>query len=171
MLNPFTLFQLPEQFTLNDEDLAQRYRTLAAQFHPDKFAAASVFEQKQAIMMSASLNEAYRVLRHPLNRAAALLANQGIDADAPEHTHFAPEFLMQQMLWRETLSEAKLAQDWEALTRLKNEITACQADLIQQLEQQFDLSDFHQAAQLVRQGRFLDKLQAEIQATLPDVGE
>lgn len=168
MFNPFTLFQLPEQFDIDVEMLAQRYRALAAQFHPDKFVSASAFEQKQAVMMSAAVNEAYRVLSNPLNRAAALLANQGIDADAPEHTQFAPEFLMQQMEWRETLGDAKLERDWTTLGSLKNDIAEQQAILVQQLAQQFDLADFQAAAQLVRQGRFLDKLQQEIQAALPD---
>lgn len=167
MQNPFALFQLPEQFALDTAELTQRYRTLAAQFHPDKFAAASAFEQKQAVMMSAAINEAYRVLSDPLNRAAALLAKQNIDSDAPEHTQFAPEFLMQQMTWRETFGEAASERDWTTLGSLKNEIATEQANLIQQLAQQFDLADFQAAAQCVRQGRFLAKLLAEIQAALP----
>ena len=59
----FSLFRLPETFELDNQILEQRYRTLAAQFHPDKFAAASGFEQKQAVMMTATLNEAHRVAR------------------------------------------------------------------------------------------------------------
>ena len=97
MSRAFQLFGLPVQFDLNAEQLHQQYRTLAAQFHPDRFAAASAFEQKQAMMMSAAINQAYEQLSHPLNRAAELLRAQNIDADAPEHTSFAPEFLMQQM--------------------------------------------------------------------------
>ena len=104
----FSLFRLPETFELDNQILEQRYRTLAAQFHPDKFAAASGFEQKQAVMMTATLNEAHRVLRDVIERAAYLLKLNNIDADSPEHTHFEPEFLMQQMAWRETLMDAKL---------------------------------------------------------------
>lgn len=166
MIQPFVLFQLPEQFALDVDVLTQRHRALTAQFHPDKFAAASVFEQKQAVMMSATINEAYRMLRHPLNRAAVLLKQQGIDADDPKYTQFAPEFLMQQMMWRETLDEAKMAQDETALCSLKNEIAQQQGVLMQKLAQYFDVADFQAAAQCVREGRFLDKLQSEIQAVL-----
>ena len=63
--------------------------------------------------MSSTINDAYRTLKNPIDRAAYLLKAQGIDADAPEHTSFAPEFLMQQMEWRETLMDAQMEQNNE----------------------------------------------------------
>ena len=67
----FTLFQLEPQFDIDTDSLEQNYRTLAARFHPDRFASASAFEQKQAVMMSSTVNEAYRTLKNPTDRAAA----------------------------------------------------------------------------------------------------
>ena len=167
MSRAFQLFGLPVQFDLNAEQLHQQYRTLAAQFHPDRFAAASAFEQKQAMMMSAAINQAYEQLSHPLNRAAELLRAQNIDADAPEHTSFAPEFLMQQMQWRETLMDAQMEQDEAAMLALDTEIAAEQQTLLIQLHQAFEQQQYESAAQLVRQGRFLDKLRQEIASALP----
>ena len=103
----FQLFRLPESFDIDEAALEQTYRTLAARFHPDRTAAASAFEQKQAVMMSATLNQAYAVLKNPTDRAAYLLKQQGIDADAPENTRMDTVFLMQQMEWREALAEAR----------------------------------------------------------------
>ncbi|STZ76171.1 Fe-S protein assembly co-chaperone HscB [Bergeriella denitrificans] len=160
----FTLFQLPAQFDLDSEALTQTYRALAARFHPDKFASASSFEQKQAVMMSAQINEAYRVLKNPTDRAAYLLQAHNIDADAPEHTAFAPEFLMQQMEWREALTEAQIEQDQAALQALAEEIRAARDNLHLALRQSFAAEDYETAAQQVRQGRFLDKLAGEIQS-------
>lgn len=161
----FDLFQLPEGFALDEAELETRYRTLAARFHPDRYAAASAFEQKQAVMMSATVNEAYRTLKYPTDRAAYLLKQQGIDADAPEHTSFAPEFLMQQMEWRETLAEARAEQDRAALAALSGETAAAQQELLRSLQQAFAARQYEEAAQLVRQGRFLDKLAKEISAS------
>jgi Fe-S protein assembly co-chaperone hscB len=158
----FTLFQLEPQFDIDTDSLEQNYRTLAARFHPDRFASASAFEQKQAVMMSSTVNEAYRTLKNPTDRAAYLLRQQGIDADAPEHTSFAPEFLMQQMEWRETLAEARGGQDQTALTALDKEISGAQQELWQDLREAFRRQQYEDAAQLVRQGRFLDKLKKEI---------
>ncbi|WP_037587069.1 Fe-S protein assembly co-chaperone HscB [Stenoxybacter acetivorans] len=163
----FDLFQLPAQFVLDSNVLVQHYRTLAEACHPDKFAAADAFAQKQAMMMTATINEAYRVLNDPLNRAAYLLQQAGIDADAPEHTHYPPEFLMQQMAWREALAEAGAEKDEAALMDLSAEIGAAQNDLLNELTTAFTKNDLNQAADWVRQGRFLHKLQQEIQAALP----
>ena len=52
----FTLFGLPETFQIDENALETRYRTLAANCHPDKFASASAFEQKQAVMMAAAFD-------------------------------------------------------------------------------------------------------------------
>ena len=158
----FTLFQLEPAFDIDAENLEQTYRALAARFHPDKFASASAFEQKQAVMMSSTINDAYRTLKNPTDRAAYLLRQQGIDADAPEHTSFAPEFLMQQMEWRETLAEARGGQDQTALPALDKEISGAQQELWWDLREAFRRQQYEDAAQLVRQGRFLDKLKKEI---------
>ena len=162
----FTLFQLEPAFDIDAENLEQTYRALAARFHPDKFASASAFEQKQAVMMSSAINDAYRTLKNPIDRAAYLLKTLGIDADAPEHTSFAPDFLMQQMEWRETLMEARAESDLKTLENLNDEIHAEQEKLFCDLKQSFARQDYDTAAQQVRQGRFLDKLRNEISSAL-----
>lgn len=163
----FDLFDLPARFELDTSLLEQNYRQVAKECHPDKFAAKSSFEQKQAMMMTATINEAYRTLKDPLGRAAYLLMLQGIEADAPEHTQFAPDFLMQQMAWRETLAEAKIQADTTTLDDLAAEIHDAQNALYQTLASAFEAHSLEEAAALVRQGRFLHKLQSEIQAALP----
>lgn len=162
----FNLFQLEPSFNIDTEALEQTYRALAARFHPDKFASASAFEQKQAVMMSSSINDAYRTLKSPIDRAAYLLKSQNIDADAPEHTSFSPEFLMQQMEWRETLMDAQMEQNHDAIRALDQEIQEVQSNLYQDLQQAFEQQDYESAAQWVRHGRFLNKLRNEIASIL-----
>ena len=67
MPREFQLFNLPAQFDLDPAALEQTYRQLAARFHPDK---------------TATVNEAYRRLSRPLERAVLLLQAQGIQADS-----------------------------------------------------------------------------------------
>jgi Fe-S protein assembly co-chaperone hscB len=162
----FNLFQLEPSFNIDTEALEQTYRALAARFHPDKFASASAFEQKQAVMMSSTINDAYRTLKSPIDRAAYLLKSQNIDADAPEHTSFSPEFLMQQMEWRETLMDAQMEQNYDAIRALDQEIQEVQSNLYQDLQQAFEQQDYESAAQWVRHGRFLNKLRNEIASIL-----
>ena len=162
----FNLFQLEPSFNIDTEALEQTYRALAARFHPDKFASASAFEQKQAVMMSSTINDAYRTLKSPIDRAAYLLKSQNIDADAPEHTSFSPEFLMQQMEWRETLMDAQMEQNHDAIQALDQEIQEVQSNLYQDLQQAFEQQDYESAAHWVRHGRFLNKLRNEIASIL-----
>ena len=162
----FNLFQLEPSFNIDTEALEQTYRALAARFHPDKFASASAFEQKQAVMMSSTINDAYRTLKSPIDRAAYLLKSQNIDADAPEHTSFSPEFLMQQMEWRETLMDAQIEQNHDAIRALDQEIQEVQSTRYQDLQQAFEQQDYESAAQWVRHGRFLNKLRNEIASIL-----
>ena len=162
----FNLFQLEPSFNIDTEALEQTYRALAARFHPDKFASASAFEQKQAVMMSSTINDAYRTLKSPIDRAAYLLKSQNIDADAPEHTSFSPEFLMQQMEWRETLMDAQMEQNHDAIRALDQGIQEAQSNLYQDLQQAFEQQDYESAAQWVRHGRFLNKLRNEIASIL-----
>ena len=162
----FNLFQLEPSFNIDTEALEQTYRALAARFHPDKFASASAFEQKQAVMMSSTINDAYRTLKSPIDRAAYLLKSQNIDADAPEHTSFSPEFLMQQMEWRETLMDAQMEQNHDAIQALDQEIQEVQSSLYQDLQQAFEQQNYESAAQWVRHGRFLNKLRKEIASIL-----
>ena len=162
----FNLFQLEPSFNIDTEALEQTYRALAARFHPDKFASASAFEQKQAVMMSSTINDAYRTLKSPIDRAAYLLKSQNIDADAPEHTSFSPEFLMQQMEWRETLMDAQMEQNYDAIRALDQEIQEVQSNLYQDLQQAFEQQDYESAAQWVRHRRFLNKLRNEIASIL-----
>ena len=117
-------------------------------------------------MMSSTINDAYRTLKSPIDRAAYLLKSQNIDADAPEHTSFSPEFLMQQMEWRETLMDAQIEQNHDAIRALDQEIQEVQSSLYQDLQQAFEQQDYESAAQWVRHGRFLNKLRNEIASIL-----
>lgn len=166
MSSYFQLFHLPEHFVIDTQALEKTYQTLAAQFHPDKFVAASAFEQKQAMMMTATLNQAYSTLHHPINRAAYLLQQHQLNPDDPHNTQMAPEFLMQQMQWRETLAQAREEHDHASIHALNNEILRAREQLLTQLADDFAHHRLEAALIATRQGRFLDKMLYEIQLAL-----
>ena len=163
----FNLFQLEPSFNIDTEALEQTYRALADPIYiPINLLLLQLLKQKQAVMMSSTINDAYRTLKSPIDRAAYLLKSQNIDADAPEHTSFSPEFLMQQMEWRETLMDAQMEQNHDAIRALDQEIREVQSNLYQDLQQAFEQQDYESAAQWVRHGRFLNKLRKEIASIL-----
>lgn len=66
MSNPFTLFDLPVQFQLDNAQLSERYLALQKLLHPDNFAASSATEQRLAMQKSAEINDALHILKDPI---------------------------------------------------------------------------------------------------------
>lgn len=60
-----------------------------------------------------------------------------------------------------------MEQDEAAMLALDSEIAAEQQTLLIQLRQAFEQQQYESAAQLMRQGRFLDKIRQEIASALP----
>ena len=158
----FELFDLHTGFTLDLEQLATRYRELARGVHPDRFADASEREQRLALEQSASLNEAYQTLKSPPKRARYLLAMNGREMPLEVTVH-DPEFLMQQMQWREELEDLQDSADMAGIAAFKRRLKVAQ----DQLNDSFaacwnDAAQREQAERLMRRMQFLDKLTYEV---------
>jgi molecular chaperone HscB len=74
----FSFFGLPRKLTIDLEDLDERFRSLSRQFHPDYFYTATSQERLASLERSSYLNDAYRVLKQPLDRAEYLLKVEGL---------------------------------------------------------------------------------------------
>lgn len=159
----FTLFDQPGRFQLDSRQLDERYRQLAGEVHPDRYASASDAEKRQALMLATHVNTAYQTLKQPLERARYLLSLSGVDTQEESNTAMPADFLMAQMEWREAIEEARDNSDVETLENLARElagdIQALQTDLTEMLDQRQDLDG---AALAVRKWRFLAKLDEQI---------
>jgi molecular chaperone HscB len=74
----FSFFGLPRKLSIDLKDLEQRFRSLSRQFHPDYFYTASAPERLASLERASYLNDAYRVLKQPLDRAEYLLKVEGL---------------------------------------------------------------------------------------------
>ena len=165
--NHFELLGLPVAYALDDMRLERGYRDLQSQVHPDRFAAGSEAERRVAMQWAARTNEAYRTLRDPLERARYLLHLKGYDTGEESNTAMPPDFLMQQMEWREAVAEAREGGDRRALDRLRHEISGSRAEMLQLLERALDRdANYDAGCSLVRKLRFLDKIADEIAEAL-----
>jgi molecular chaperone HscB len=165
--NHFELLGLPVHFGVDPARLEVGYRGLQSQVHPDRFAAATEAERRVAMQWATRANEAYRTLRDPVERARYLLQLRGYDTEEESNTSMPPDFLMQQMEWREAVAEARAAHDAAALGRLRGDIASARADMLRTLERALDAdSNFAAGCSLVRKLRFLDKLDEEIEESL-----
>lgn len=165
--NHFELFGLPPAYALDSSRLESSYRELQGRVHPDRFATAPEAERRVAMQWAARANEAYRTLKDPVGRARYLLALKGFDTGEESNTAMPPDFLMQQMEWREAVAEASAARDAARLEGLRGELRDERAGMLRQLERAIDAdSNFDAGCSLVRKLRFIEKLDEEIDEAL-----
>ncbi len=107
--DPFETLGFPRRFRIDAANLAQRHRDLSRALHPDRFVQAAPAERRVAIEKAAAVNDAFRRLRDPQMRAAALLAFAG--RPVREDARAAPELLTEVLDLRERLEEAKSQKD------------------------------------------------------------
>lgn len=159
--NHFELFGLQQKFHLDAAELEQSYRGMQSRVHPDKFAHASDAERRASMQSSTQVNEAYRTLKSPLARARYLLGLHQVDLQSENNTAMPPEFLLEQMQWRESVEEA--AEQPAELSALASRLGREMQELYAELERQLDReSAFGLAAGTVRKLMFLERLREEI---------
>jgi molecular chaperone HscB len=160
--NYFQLFDLPEEFALDQGQLGRRYRQLQRELHPDRYAGASAHEQRLAVQYSSLINEAYATLRKALPRAVYLLELSGLNQEAIASKQLDGGFLIAQMELREKLETMEDLVDPEsALDHLVTEIGADVAELQSQFARAYAASDLTAAASACVKMQYLDKLQQE----------
>jgi molecular chaperone HscB len=159
----FELLGIPVRYAVDAARLERGYRDLQSQVHPDRFASATEAERRVAMQWATRANEAFRTLKDPLERARYLLQLKGYDTEEESNTAMPPDFLMQQMEWREAVADARSGSDAKELARLRDEIAQARADMLRVLERALDAdANFVAGCSLVRKLRFLAKLGEEI---------
>ncbi len=116
--DPFSLFGLAREYAVDPGALERRYRELSRRLHPDRFARAGPRERRLSLERTTRLNDAYRALRDWRLRAAYLLKLAGTDVFAEGRTFADPDFLEEQLEWRERLALAQADRDEDALRRI-----------------------------------------------------
>ena len=164
----FHLFGIPVSFSIDTGALMQRYRELQQVVHPDRFASSSEQERRLSMQYATHINEGLRILKDPLERARYLLQLKGVQWDDEQATLSDPEFLMQQMELRESLSEVREQTDpLQAVADIIADVDAIiqqNTRVLEQLLQSEQQSDLDKAKQQVRKMQFLQKMKSEAEA-------
>lgn len=159
----FSLFQLPRTFRQDTSALDNRFREVQAQVHPDKFVQAGDAERRLSLQWATRANEAYQTLKKPLARAQYLLSLVGHDVEGENNNAMPPEFLMEQMEWREAVAEARIARELGELEQLHHRVKERMANRYEQLAELLDdQKDYSTASDRVRRLMFLEKLLFDI---------
>jgi molecular chaperone HscB len=166
-LDYFALFGLPRRFGIDEAALDRAWHALQAEVHPDRYADRPDGERRVAMQGALRVNEAYSTLKKPLPRAQYLLELDGLGRDAVANNAMAPEFLVEQMEWREAVAEARAVGDVDALEQLAQRLRAHAGEVTALLASQLDeRRELEAAADTVRRLMFLDKLRREIDDAL-----
>ncbi len=161
----FALFDLPERYAIDGAALDRAYRDVQTQVHPDRFAGGGAAEQRVALQWATRANEAYRVLRDPLQRARYLCVLRGEDPADEHNTSMSSTFLMQQLEWREALYQAKTAVDPTVIEGLRLQLAAALTTLQDEVEQALDRPDGTVVAvERVRQWMFVERFADDVLA-------
>ena len=165
MHSHFELFGLAPAFALETDALERSYRDIQSRVHPDRFAHAGDAERRASLQWTTRVNEAYRALKDPVQRARHLLELHGVDVAFETNTAMPPDFLVQQMELRQSVEEAIGKKNPSSLDALRKNLDKAKQSLHKQIAEAIDTKkDYAGAAALVRKLQFLDKLDAEIDA-------
>jgi len=165
--NFFEIFDLTPGFAIDLALLTGRYRELQRLVHPDKYAHGSDQERRLAVQMAANINDAFRTLKDPVERALYLLRLQDVAVDDESARRLDPGFLMEQMELREALGEVRSsAQAAQDLRKIFATIDTLEKQTLGALTAAFargDAAALRSANAEVQKLRFIKRLRGEAQ--------
>lgn len=89
----FALFGIEPKLRIDPEGLQQRFYELSRKLHPDRFMRKSERERQLSLDASSALNDGYRTLRDPVQRAEYVLKQTGQQAPEQASGNVPPELL------------------------------------------------------------------------------
>lgn len=165
--NFFEVFDLTPGFAIDLAVLTARYRELQRLVHPDKYAQSSDQDRRLAVQTAANINDAFRTLKDPVERALYLLRLHKVAVDDETARKLDPAFLMEQMELREALGEVRhSAQPARALRNIFATIDALEKQSLDALTAAFargDAAALRSANEHVQKLRFIKRLRGEAQ--------
>ena len=155
------------------EQLDIKFRALQKALHPDRYATKNDFEKRLAVQTAATINQAYQTIKNPLSRAQYLLELENLDASQETHVTSDGQFLMEQMLLREALSEVRGNENAkQSLVSLSIEAqqnaAKIQSDFANQYQQKAYNKAFDSLAKMQFAIKFIDDIKA-LEAELEDL--
>lgn len=170
--NYFELFGFAEKFLIDQEQLAEKYRSFQSAWHPDKFANASDQERRISVQTTAFINEAYETLRSDLKRSHYLLKLSDVEFNADTETSSDAEFLMQTMELHEQVEDAGNAQNpLNELDKLSKELKAQQQMLISVFTTQFEKNELNMAKEAALKLQFYERLTNQVRIKIERLEE
>jgi molecular chaperone HscB len=160
-MDHFARLGLPAALDLELTQLDRAYFAHQRQWHPDRFVGRPADERARASSEAAALNDAYRTLKDPVDRAVYLATLKGVELPGDGKTIDDPDLLMEAMEAREALHEAGTVDEVEMLAgQARLDVEAALAGLASLLLQ----DDKAAIRKTLLRLRYLDKFAEEARA-------
>ena len=150
MINYFQTFSLPTTFSLNLENLENKYLELQQKYHPD--INININQN-----FSAELNEAYQTLKDPLSRATYLIKiNFDINLKEDNSSKINSSILLQIMELSEQIAENK--NNPQKIIKIYQQIESDIADLFIEFEKNIKDKNQQKSIENVTKIKYLKNL-------------
>ncbi|HSN91390.1 MAG TPA: Fe-S protein assembly co-chaperone HscB [Anaeromyxobacteraceae bacterium] len=168
----FALLGLARRFDLDASELERRFRDLSRRLHPDRFARASARERRLSLDWATRINDAARCLRDWRSRAAYLLRLAGTDVLAEGRSFADPEFLEEQLEWRESMALARADGDADGLAAIAARARARLSELEGEVGRLFGDEEWSSElrvdiAQRLARARYYENVMADAERAVP----
>ena len=139
--------------------------------HPDRYAQAGDAERRASLQLTTRVNEAYRTLKDPVQRAKHILDLNGVDVAFETNTQMPSDFLLKQLEWREELEEAVQTRSADRLDAIRKRLSLEGKAIEAEIESLIDgKKNFAAAVESVRKLMFFSRLDEEIDEAYEEVG-
>jgi molecular chaperone HscB len=92
-LDYFSFFGIERRLKIDADHLKRQFYTLSRLLHPDKYTHRSEVERRNSLDATAILNDGFRILRDPIERAEYVLRVEGFEPGEQRNKDVPPELL------------------------------------------------------------------------------
>ncbi|MBM3763304.1 MAG: Fe-S protein assembly co-chaperone HscB [Acidobacteria bacterium] len=167
----YRVLGIDPKLQLNLNELQQLFYGRSRELHPDRFARAEASVREAALNESSLLNDAYRALKDPVQRAEYFLKNRGFDIGEQGTKDVPPQLLEEVFELNMALEELKSGDDSARpqLATARDQFAALLAQSDVELGQLFEAHDGQPGEAVLKQIRGLLNRRRYIQNLLRDV--
>nr|XP_023027277.1 iron-sulfur cluster co-chaperone protein HscB, mitochondrial [Leptinotarsa decemlineata] len=165
--NYFKLFQIEEQFSIDEKLLRDKFRKIQSVIHPDKFSNTTHEEQTISEEYSSLINKAHSNLQSPLKRAEHLLQLKG-QTISEGQTVDNPEFLLEVMSLNEEVEEAE--GDINKMKELNEKSKMRIENILQRIDDCFKNNDIETAKNNIITLKYYCSISNRINGSLRELG-
>lgn len=165
----FQFLGIERRLSLDTGDLQERFYQLSRRLHPDRFVRRPRAEREYSEDATAILNDAFRTLRNPLDRAEYVLKQENFDIS--EQRDVPPELLEEVFELNMALEELRSGDESARpqLEQARQQFAKAQAEIDSQLEEQFRVYDANPAREILQNIRGILNRRRYIQNLIRDV--